>query len=346
MIFIGLVVAVGVIARAQTAAVTKPVFHRPVFPEVTVSDRTESPLFKASEPWEDFCITYARVIREGDAWRMWYISFDHNYKTDDDYYVCYATSADGVKWERPKLGIVQYNGSKDNNIIAKGNFGNAVFLDPQAPAGERYKVVYIKPHGAEWWIHGGVSGDGIHWKALDEPLLKKNSDTDNVCIADNGVYRLYVRMWTEGLYKGKRAIGYTQSNTFGAFPDPQVIAQPNQTDAPDAHYYTNAATKLREGLFAMVPSIFTTSDGHVRPTLWLGQDGTNFFRLDDRPLVGLGKGFDNTTMYVAPGVAGDGPGEWWFYYVGSEVKHDENSPKTVHFAGGLGRFKLKVSVKG
>jgi hypothetical protein len=346
MIFIGSVVAVAAFARGQTTAVTKPVFQSPVFPKVSVSDRTDRPLFQASQPWEDFCITYCRVLRDGGNWRMWYISFDHNYKTDDDYYVCCGTSSDGVKWERPKLGIVDYNGSKENNIIAKGNFGNAVFLDPQADASERYKVVYIKPHGEEWWIHGGVSGDGIHWRTLDAPLLKKNSDTDNVCIPDNGVYRLYVRMWTGGLYSGKRAIGYTQSNTFGAFPDPQIILQPNDADAPDAHYYNSAATKLREGLYAMAPSIFTTSDGRVRPTLWLSENGTNFFRIENVPLVGLGSGFDNTTIYVAPAVPGDAPGEYWFYYVGSEVKHDENNPKTVHSAGGIGRFKLKASVKG
>ena len=337
-------IATGALARAQTAPVTRPVFHAPVFPKVSVSDRTEQPLFKASRPWEDFCISYCRVLRDGNDWQMWYISYDHNYKTDDDYYVCYATSSDGVTWDRPKLRIVEYDGSKDNNIIAKGQFGNAVFVDPQADAGERYKVVYIKPHGEEWWIHGGVSADGIHWKALDAPLLKKNSDTDNVCIADNGVYRLYVRMWTGGLYKGKRAIGYTQSTKFGDFPDPQIIAQPNQTDPPDAHYYNSAATKLREGLYAMVPSIFTTSDGHVRPSLWLSQDGSNFFPLAS-PLIGLGTGFDSTSIYVAPGVPADGPGEHWFYYVGSDVKHDDNTPKTVHSAGGVGRFKLKVSVK-
>jgi len=30
---------------------------------------------------------------------------------------CYATSKDGVTWVKPKLGLVEFNGSKDNNII-------------------------------------------------------------------------------------------------------------------------------------------------------------------------------------------------------------------------------------
>ncbi len=347
LVIVGVVMlACASVVRGQTSAVTRPVFHMPLFPTIAVSDRTEKPLFQASAPWEDFCISYCRVLREGKSWRMWYIAYDHGYKSDDDYFVCYATSKDGVVWDRPKLGIVEYKGSKDNNIIARGEFGNAVFVDAQSPASERYKVVYIKPHGDEWWIYGGVSADGIHWKKIDEPLLKKNSDTDNVCIADNGVYRLYVRMWTEGLYKGKRAVGYTQSNKFGGFPDPQIVLQPNQGDPPDAHYYNSAATKLREGLFVMVPSIFTSSDGHVRPSLFLSNNGVNFFRVSAGPVVGLGTKWDSVSMYVAPGVASDAADEYWFYYVGSDVKHDENTPKTTHFAGGIGRFKLKVSAKG
>ncbi|HTL27608.1 MAG TPA: hypothetical protein VL282_00240 [Tepidisphaeraceae bacterium] len=309
---------------------------------VKVSDRTDHPLLNASEPWEDFCITFCRVLRDGDAWRMWYISYDHTYKNDADYFVCYATSTDGVAWERPKLGLVDYNGSKANNIIAKGEFGNGVFIDPQVPPSERYKVVYTKLHGEEWWIHGGVSADGVHWKPLGEPLLKKNSDTDNVCIADNGVYRLYVRMWTEGLYKGRRAVGYTQSTRFGGFADPMIILQPGAKDPPDAHDYNSAATKLRENLYVMLPSVFTTSDGMVRPFLMMSNDGRDFFSHGEGPIIGLGRTFDSTAIYVAPGIPADAPGEYWFYYSGSNAKHDENDPKSVHLGGGIGRFKLKV----
>src|SRR3712207_6984068 len=31
--------------------------------------------------------------------------------------VCYATSDDGLNWERPKLGLVEFNGNKENNLV-------------------------------------------------------------------------------------------------------------------------------------------------------------------------------------------------------------------------------------
>jgi len=58
---------------------------------------------------------------------------------------CYAESRDGRTWSKPSLGIVKFQGSKDNNIIWDG-FGThnfMVFLDtnPATPAEQRYKAL-------------------------------------------------------------------------------------------------------------------------------------------------------------------------------------------------------------
>ena len=34
--------------------------------------------------------------------------------------ICYAESKDGVHWSRPELGLIEFNGSKKNNIILSG----------------------------------------------------------------------------------------------------------------------------------------------------------------------------------------------------------------------------------
>ena len=33
------------------------------------------------------------------------------------YTIGYATSDDGVFWERPNLGLIEYEGSRDNNLV-------------------------------------------------------------------------------------------------------------------------------------------------------------------------------------------------------------------------------------
>ena len=51
--------------------------------------------------------------------------------------VCYATSRDGIHWERPNLGLVEYQDSSDNNIVLlDASFGN-VIKDTRDPDPDR-----------------------------------------------------------------------------------------------------------------------------------------------------------------------------------------------------------------
>ena len=47
-------------------------------------------------------------------------------------------------------------------------------------------------------------------------LLRRNTDTDNVCFFDEsaGLYRFYIRMWTGTDFTSKRVVGYLESKTF------------------------------------------------------------------------------------------------------------------------------------
>ncbi len=87
---------------------------------------------------------------------------------------CYAESSDGIHWSRPSLGMYEFQGSKDNNVILEGGLGHPL-LDPNPTVdpSERYKATTYrrlseKSHGLFLW----VSGDGIHWrKWRQEPLF-------------------------------------------------------------------------------------------------------------------------------------------------------------------------------
>ena len=58
--------------------------------------------------------------------------------------ICYAVSQDGINWEKPNLQIVEYEGSKDNNIIWQGPHGAGVCYDPfDEKAERRYKMLMM-----------------------------------------------------------------------------------------------------------------------------------------------------------------------------------------------------------
>jgi hypothetical protein len=315
-------------------------------PILTVLERTTDSLLKADRPWEDRSISLNQVLRIGDKWHLWYAAFDHNAKTDDDCYFCYARSKDGVYWEKPSLGVYSFNGNTDNNILLFGINLASFMYDENAPGEQRFKGVGASQRGVKhgpWWVYGATSPDGIRWKVLDIPLLKKNSDSWNTCFRDGNIYRLYVRMWSDGDFKGYRIVGYTESTTFGSFPDPVVILSPDKEDPSDMHFYNSPTTKLKDNLYIMFPSGYFSRDGSVLVYSAFSRDGKNFYRLGHKPFLTLGKGFDSKGIYVSAGaIPGNEPNTYWVYYGGTSLSHDAN-PDNIHSSGGIGRFLLKVS---
>ncbi len=74
------------------------------------------------KPWEGNTCGYHTVFKDGDLYRMYYRGWNHDNKTQKQLHkamVCYAESSDGIHWNRPSLGLVDFNGSKANNIILK-----------------------------------------------------------------------------------------------------------------------------------------------------------------------------------------------------------------------------------
>ena len=315
-------------------------------PTFRIEQRSAEPLLVSDRPYEDFQINYANVIRDGKVWHLWYEAYDHNYKTDSDGYLCYARSDDGVKWEKPNLGLVEYGGNRENNIVIAGPplggvHGHTAFMDPAAPAAERFKLVFTRWINHEWQVYGGASPDGIRWTLGETPLLARNSDTQTVCFRDGDFYRLYVRMWSQGLFTGQRLVGYTESKAFGGFPDPLAVLSPDEKDAAGLNLYNSAATKLMDSVYVMFPSVYDAKTGIVVPHMAASTDGRAWVRVGREPKLPLGAAFDSKSIYVCPGaVPGDKPGTWWMYYSGYSAGHDDKYESLIQRQGGIGRFLL------
>ncbi|MCB1077522.1 MAG: hypothetical protein KDM64_06795 [Verrucomicrobiae bacterium] len=121
---------------------------------------------------------YGSVIREGGKFRMWYVAFDDdvaNPVASERWRAAYAESADGVTWTKPNLGLVEYRGSKDNNLVltdpAPLGFVNLkVLADPGDPdPSRRYKMsthIYFRHHTRLGSLAPFTSEDGLRWKLV------------------------------------------------------------------------------------------------------------------------------------------------------------------------------------
>ena len=168
-------------------------------------------------PWEGTGSGYHSVFRDGDKYRMYYKAWHLDVKDgkvntgSHPLYCCYAESDDGIHWRKPELGLVDFKGSKANNIVlAPETFGEvksdpghpAVFRDdnPACPPEARYKAIIraAKPHGLLVF----QSPDGLRWSlAHPEPVITEGAfDSQNLAFFDPniGAYRAYWRVFTEG----------------------------------------------------------------------------------------------------------------------------------------------------
>ncbi len=187
------------------------------------------------KPWERG--GYITIFQDGDLYRMYYQGVCCKIVSDpgipeygtDDTAICYAESSDGIHWQRPELGLYEFEGSKKNNIIfaGKGSHGFSPFIDtnPDCLPEERYKA-FGRSRLRESEVKEGsqlyrmlfllTSPDGIHWTVKEGPkrhgaVLDRDDghfDSQNVAFWDSlrKHYRLYYR-WRRAVKSRQDLVG-------------------------------------------------------------------------------------------------------------------------------------------
>jgi hypothetical protein len=322
-------------------------------------------------PWEKGGIgPYSSVLKTGDGYHMWYHAMD-SVQWDSGHTngaICYARSTDGIRWEKPNLGLVEYQGSRQNNIVIGhgaagvelGQDGGMVFLDPKAPADQRFRMLVrfgAKVEEGEA-CHLYSSGDGIHWKLTHKSVVvsrpqKKghNLDSQNVMFWDGRLqkYVTYVRKNRMEPGSQGRCIARGESDHLGDFPavqDMPIIFGPDKDDphhgnTPVVDFYMSAAIKYpwADNAYYMFPTAYyhyiggalgefprevPTNAGPLDTQFAASRDGITWERYDRRPFVPLGmKGeFDWASARTIWGLVPDTTGrEMYLYYRASDWLH-------------------------
>lgn len=189
-------------------------------------------------PWEGNVCCYHTVFQDGDLYRMYYRGTHHDIKANkvSQEVTCYAESKDGVHWGKPDLGLVDFNGSKQNNIIWSGvgshNFTPFRDTNPACKPEQRYKAL---ASGKDMLLMALQSPDAIHWTLMQaEPVLTKGVfDSQNVAFWDSerGCYVEFHRG-----FRDVRDIMTSTSADFLHWTEPVFLQYPG---AASEHLYTN-----------------------------------------------------------------------------------------------------------
>jgi hypothetical protein len=333
--------------------------------------RERENVLQLDAPWEGIFSAYTTIIRDGETLRMYYRGGPRRDGEDgtNAEVTCYAESADGIHWTKPKLGLFEFAGSKENNVVLAGmapashNFTPLLDTRPNVPPGERYKALAFGEHEVGFvTLSAWASPDGIHWRKLrEEPVLTAKNvagdwsfDSQNVAFWSQSeqMYVCYYRKVTNS-----RSVTRVTSNDFIHWSSPEPMRYSNTgTTTPANQLYTNqtqpyfrapqvyvaTAARFMEGrkvitdaeakTIGVDPGYYNdTSDAVLMSTRGGAQYDCMFGRAFLKPGIGM-QNWVSRTNYPALNVVQTGPTEMSLYL------QTDYGQKSVH----LQRYSLRL----
>jgi len=285
--------------------------------KVHAAAKLERPVLEASAPWEIGATVkgqadrrlyiYGTVLRDAASghFRMWYSAGGAAGNREMRNY--FATSQDGIAWQRPTLGLVAFGESKANNLINLPFHSTSVILDAREPdPRKRYKAVGIMggvseaqiarlearfakgwplPTRAYW---AAYSADGLQWTLYpDNPVLP---GCDTITLAQDpqtGEYlAFHKRHGDKRTRPVMRQIYLSISKDMQNWTEPELVMNPDETDHAKAR-------ELKGGTHAE----FYNMSAFPYAGQWLGMV-TLFRRTGPPPVKGLGQSGDDGPIDV------------------------------------------------
>jgi len=289
---------------------------------ITERAQAEIPIIETDMPWDKWGIRPVTLIHENGTYRLWGTCSKDNLHA----YNCYFESSDGKNWTKPNLGITEFEGNRDNNLIDQG-VGLSIFVDPIAPPDEKYKAMWHDRISSaefdkykdrrEWsyyateldkpLVHilkGAVSADGFRWTKIEEPLAFEHMDSQTTAYYDYGLekYVIYSREHMIGNRAeghpypelkfhqrvSRRAIGRSQSKTFRQFPLSEIIIETDSDMHPSDDFYTNCRTTIpgAPDHHMMFPGLYNVVDDESDILVYSSYNGINWHRAPGPPVYG------------------------------------------------------------
>ncbi|MBN2292877.1 MAG: hypothetical protein JXM70_10655 [Pirellulales bacterium] len=253
----------------------------------------------ADKPWERGGITsYCNVFWDPNykQYRLYYVPVDLG--SDPIFRLALATSKDGIHWQKPNLGAVEWKGSKENNIVIDGQREGTVIIDPNATPDRRYAYVSSHPSIKTRLF---TSPDGINWTMQPKMLSDHHSDSQISTFWDDQLkkYVHFFKKSTPELMRCTARVEVDKIDDTWPAHDPIVLSR-DDLDPPRMDLYTNSAEKYRlaENAYLAFPTPYyhynyssrkylnaptlaiggKTNDGTIETQLATSRDGKKWIR--------------------------------------------------------------------
>ena len=314
----------------------------------------DNPVLRPERPWEGNCLRPLKVIFDlhDQLFKMWYSTETRYVLVEDgkpvrggfDGYLwdatgqatCLATSRDGVDWDRPSLGLVEFEGSTDNNILPEREnlptepaFQDLHEKDPE----KLYKAMRMTGGTATRGMQYDLfySPDALDWTPYEgNPVI----DTGQELGRWSGMFHewdpiretYFVTMEASHHWRGpygKRLVGRAESPDMIHWSEPEIVIVPDADDAPDTEFY-GMPTFPYDGIYVAQLFIFRTTNVTHHPEVVFSRDGFRYLRKYREPFIPRGGAladFDSSSVYPMDMlVHGD---RIMTYYLGANMRSPE-----------------------
>ena len=221
------------------------------------------------QPWDTQFAQPGRVVYDESTrrFRMYYRAWD-----GDRSYLCALDSNDGVSWERPELGLVEFDGSTRNNLTNAPADHLTMICDPrEQDAARRWKMIDNRPFGVdatgrERW-RALYSHDGLSWHLYPEDrhsdqkmLFNFGSpyETFGGVINPDAPYVYYSQ---RGSNRRTRVLGRRDSSDFLNWSGLRTVIEQDLLDPPGTEFYSagfDPVARTTGGLHVIMLQTFLT----------------------------------------------------------------------------------------
>ncbi len=294
-----------------------------------------NPLLPSEQAWENATNNYYPNVlwdAEERVWKLWYKDVLADKEAiaqmdgpstvhDVGWYLLYATSKDGLAWEKPALGLHRFAGSGANNIVARDCPNVGVFKDARDPdPARRYKMVHDVGLGKP---RVRFSPDGIHWGAAQEVkgFGERQGDTHNNAFFDT---RLGKYLWFTKLYLGERLATRLESEDFVNWTSSGLVLRSTLDEGRGHQTYALTVFPYASIWLGYLMMYHVGTDRTVDCELAWSPDSIQWRRVQPgKAFLPLGaKGsYDSGCIYAQAGPPVVQDGELLIYYGGSPTVH-------------------------
>ena len=229
---------------------------------------------------------YFTVMRdeEDDLYKMWYLAWPEH---------CYATSRDGIVWEKPVLNV---KGPDNRTSVAKFSASYPtqllyVWKDPDDPIpGQTYQAFAL----VQGFIAHYVSADGFVWKYRQLAACGTDDTPASTYAPWLDRYVHVIRPLMVGKPPGYRTIAVADSPTPGMdqIQPWKLVFTPDAIDRaadPDLQFYGMPIGQYEKTLIGLLWIFHSGAAQTIEVQLAFSRDGRNWMRPKDRqPLIRLG----------------------------------------------------------